>query len=478
MTAFHRRWLSLVTAGILAQALYGGATFAQSPGETAGSEGISEIVVTATRREERLQDVPVSITAFTQEQMDAQGLRSIDDVTRLTPGVSFQRMGMSLSANYNDENSDINIRGVDSQAGTSTTGIYIDDTPIQTRHIGFGSVNPFPALFDVDRVEVLRGPQGTLFGAGAEGGAVRFISPEPGLAGNSGYLRGESSYTQDATANYNVGAAAGGPIIDNVLGFRVSVSFGRDGGYVDRVSYSHPGVDPLTAPNYTGTTEKNSDWQETRTVRAALKWAVNEQVSITPSIYYQELQINDTAAYWINLSTPGSDVFRNGNALTNPSTDPFWLAAVKLDWNLGVAALTSNTSYFSRDQHSVSDYTQYWRATFLGNSYPQAGDAGPAPFGDKQSNFYQEIRLASTNTTARLVWNAGVFYSTYDRKCSGKHLRSDPGCGIYRVNRGLSAMWSSRRQRLGCSVPQRYIVDLASRQVCGSASRAVRRNEL
>ena len=114
--------------------------------------------------------------AFSQEKMDAQGLKNIDDLARLSPGVNFQRNGMSSAGNYNDEGSDINIRGVDSTAGTSTTGIYIDDTPIQARHIGFGSINAFPALFDLDRVEVLRGPQGTLFGAGAEGGVVRFIS--------------------------------------------------------------------------------------------------------------------------------------------------------------------------------------------------------------------------------------------------------------------------------------------------------------
>src|ERR1700741_1105332 len=95
--------------------------------------GLSEIVVTATRREERLQDVPISLSAFSQENLDAQGLRSIDDLTRLTPGVTFQRNGNGSSANYNDENSDISIRGIDSQAGTSTTGIYIDDTPVQSR---------------------------------------------------------------------------------------------------------------------------------------------------------------------------------------------------------------------------------------------------------------------------------------------------------------------------------------------------------
>src|SRR5450432_2200194 len=222
--------------------------------ETAGG-GLEEIVVTATRRSERLQDVPISVTAFSQEKMDSQGLRSIDDVTRLTPGVAFSRNGTGSSANYNDESSDINIRGIDSAAGASTTGIYIDDTPIQSRHIGFGAVNAFPALFDLDRVEVLRGPQGTLFGAGAEGGVIRFITPSPDLNKASGYIRSELATTRGGDPSYELSAAFGDVIIDNVLAFRVSASFRRDGGYVDRVAYSRatdtPAIDSLTPPTYT-----------------------------------------------------------------------------------------------------------------------------------------------------------------------------------------------------------------------------------
>src|ERR1700746_3430286 len=92
---------------------------AQTPGtaEATSGGGLEEIVVTATRREERLQDVPISVAAFSQEKVDAQGLRNIDDLTRLSPGVAFQRNGMSSAGNYNDEGSDINIRGVDSTAG-------------------------------------------------------------------------------------------------------------------------------------------------------------------------------------------------------------------------------------------------------------------------------------------------------------------------------------------------------------------------
>ena len=130
------------------------------------NDEIQEIIVTAQRHAERLQDVPMSITTFSQENLDQAGLRNIDDMSRLTPGLTFLRNGGTSSVgNYNDEGSDVSVRGVDSTAGTSTIGIYIDDTPIQTRHLSFSSVNPYPALFDLERVEVLKGPQGTLFGA-------------------------------------------------------------------------------------------------------------------------------------------------------------------------------------------------------------------------------------------------------------------------------------------------------------------------
>jgi len=387
--------------------------------ETTSSGGLEEIVVTATRRSERLQDVPISVMAFSQEKLDSQGLHNIDDLVRISPGVNFQRNGMSSAGNYNDEGSDINIRGVDSAAGTATTGIYIDDTPIQTRKIGFGSINAFPALFDLDRVEVLLGPQGTLFGAGAEGGVVRFIAPEPDVKKSGGYARADAAVTDGGSPSYEGGFAFGAPIIDDVLAFRASVSFRRDGGWVDRVGYtlSPDAAAPTPTPIYNGdTTAPNSNYQETTTARLAVKWMVADNIEITPSIYYQRLQIHDTSAYWIALSDPSSGIYRNGNALTNPSADPFTLGAIKLKWDLGFASLFSNTAYFDRNQTGTSDYTQYLRATWalfgeLPNTFPAAGDKGYATFQDNQRNFYEEIRLASNDPNARIVWSGGLFYS-------------------------------------------------------------------
>lgn len=384
---------------------------------SASSTGLEEVIVTATRREERLQDVPISLSTFSQEKLDAQGLKDIDDLARLTPGLTFSRTGVGNSTNYNDENSDINIRGIDSAAGASTTAVYIDDTPVQSRHIGFGSYNAFPQLFDIDRVEVLRGPQGTLFGESAEGGAVRFLMPQPGLDHNSGYMRAEFASTQDGAPSYETGAAFGGPIVDGVLGFRASASYRLDGGWVDRVDYTRPDPgNPLSLPVYASTTDSNANWQQTITARAALKWQASETVSVTPSIYYQRLVINDTAGYWQALSDPADNVFRTGNALRDSSTDPFYVASIRLDWNLGFGQLVSNTSYYSRQQHSISDTTELERAIYasfglLANVYPQPGDAAPEYFTDTQNNFYQEVRIASPDAKAPVTWNVGVYYS-------------------------------------------------------------------
>jgi iron complex outermembrane receptor protein len=369
----------------------------------AGTSSLEEIVVTATRRAERLQDVAVSATAFSQEKLDVQGVRSIDDVTRLTPGVTFQRDATTSAGNFNDEDSDINIRGVDSTAGTSTVGIYIDDTPIQGRHISFTSFNAFPALFDLERVEVLRGPQGTLFGAGSEGGTVRFIQPSPDLRSESVYLRSEVATTHDGAATYEVGGAVGAPIVADKLGFRVSASFREDGGWVDHADYTTRAV-----------TDSDSNYHDTVVVRGALKWAITDRLSITPSVYYQQLRLGDTSAYWPSLSDPGASNFENGNAQRNPSTDPFYLAAVKIDWGGEFLRLTSDASYFSRKQHSISDYTQFDRALFGLTLPPPPGDLGTSHDADNQNNFYQEIRIQSLDPAAAFLWTTGIFYSHLD----------------------------------------------------------------
>jgi len=367
---------------------------------------LDEVVVTATRRQEKLQDVPISATAFTREKLEALDLHSIDDLSRVAPGVTFQRDGTGNNGNLNDEDSNINIRGVDSSAGTSTVGIYIDDTPIQGRHLTFTSFNAFPALFDLERVEVLRGPQGTLFGAGSEGGTVRFIQPTPDLQKYTAYSRAEFASTDGGAPSYEAGAAVGGPLIQDRLAFRLSVSDREDGGWVNRVD------------GQTGLiTDKNSNSERTLVLRGALKWAPTDNLSITPSLYYQELNLRDTSAFWQNLSDPGDGIFANGNSQPDRSKDPFLLGAIKVDWSGSRVQITSNTAVYSRHQSSTEDFTDFdWIIYGLspGGSSRPAGDLSTSYDTDVQRNFYQEIRVQSVDPAAAIIWSGGFFYAHLD----------------------------------------------------------------
>ena len=150
----------LATAALAANS---GVAIAQNAAATTAaaddsSPSLQEIVVTATRREESLSKVPISVSAYTQESLDEKGVKDMSELVRYIPGVSIDQTGTNA----------ISIRGISSSGGAGTTGIYIDDTPIQMRSVGFNPDDALPKTFDLDRVEVLRGPQGTLFGAGSE----------------------------------------------------------------------------------------------------------------------------------------------------------------------------------------------------------------------------------------------------------------------------------------------------------------------
>ena len=150
---------------------------ADVPTETGG---LQEIIVTAQRREENISRVPISISAFSQSDLDARDIKTLGDIASVTPGVDFRPVGYS---NW------FTIRGISQNAGggvaglgPNTTAIYVDDAPLQARYANAAVPTAVPYVFDIDHIEVLRGPQGTLFGASAEGGAIRIISHQPSLS--------------------------------------------------------------------------------------------------------------------------------------------------------------------------------------------------------------------------------------------------------------------------------------------------------
>jgi iron complex outermembrane receptor protein len=406
-----------VIAGCYATAVSG--ANADATTEPAATGALEEIVVTATRREENMSRVPISITAFNQDMLDTKGIKDFSDVARFTPGVSFDT----------SQTNQISIRGINSSGGSGTTGIYIDDVPIQVRALGFNSDDALLKLFDLDRVEVLRGPQGTLFGAGSEGGTVRYITVQPSLTKTSEYARAETSYTEGGAPSYEAGIAAGTPIIDGVLGVRVSAWFRRDGGWIDR-------IDPTTL----AVVDKNANRDDTSVLRVAALWQPTDGLRITPSILYQNSQRNDVTIYWPEYSDPSKDRYVSANPTPRPEPDKFYLPALNILADLSSSVtLISTTAYFHRDETSGYDGTLYnlgYYQTLGTVDFPLLDGSGvhlppglqnyraPASVTNQQSNLTQEFRLQSTDPTSRLSWTVGAFYSL-DRQYSLEEIH-DP----------------------------------------------------
>lgn len=364
------------------------------------ADALEEVVVTATKRADPISKVPISIAALTQEAMDAQGVRNIQDIVDQTPGVSIDKRPGSGSGMI------ISIRGISSNAGAATTGVYIDDTAVQARSTSTNfSGTSFPEVFDLERVEILRGPQGTLFGAGAEGGVVRFLTVQPSVTRYSGYSRAEISATDHGTPSAEIGAAFGGPIVNDVLGFRVSAFDRHDGGYVNRVSWSG------------SSDESKPDWENTKVLRAALTYSPVSAITITPSIQYQDQHTHTPSSYWEQISDPMQGRFVSGLQQDQPVDDSSTIAALKIGADLGAVTLTSISSYYHRNSHLLVDTTNTDTAAVLGVDYvfPVSPDGGPYSVTSlsqtKQQVLTQELRLQNSDPQATVKWLGGLFFS-------------------------------------------------------------------
>ncbi|MBB4614185.1 TonB-dependent receptor [Novosphingobium taihuense] len=374
-----------------------------TPDEGAGETGnpSDEIVVTATRQDEKLSKVPVSVAAFTAETMDRQGVRNINDIARITPGLNFSKdtFGSGTSTN-------ISIRGISSGSGAATTGIYVDDVAIQIRsnaQTAFGTA--FPRVFDLDRIEVLRGPQGTLFGAGAQGGVVRFITPKPSLDGTELYGRAELALTRSGDPSYEGGLAAGFAIVPDKIGVRASAYYRKDGGWVDRRPFN------VATP---GSTEfyENANGSDTLALRGAATFQLGETVTLTPSLYYQRVRNDDTGTLWGNLTDSWKGRFVNGYSLAQTANDRFMLPSLNISVDLGSVELAAVTAYFDRKGASVQDYTNLNTNFIFETPYPFVpGWKAPGLATARQKVFSQEVRLSSTDRDAPVRWTVGAYYS-------------------------------------------------------------------
>ena len=299
MTSFRTARTLLLASTAMGLAGLSSAVFAQTaaPAPAAPSNALEEVVVTATRQTSTVNKVALSVSAVTQKNLDKQGVQTVDDLSRQVPGFTFRRSG-------GDNNPQLTIRGIggnsltSTSGGAATTGVYLDDIPLQQRNLngletGNGTVTPI--LYDLDRIEVLRGPQGTLYGGSSEGGTLRFITPAPSLTTYSGSIRTGASTMAGGGYGDEEGIALGGPIVQDKLGFRIS-GFRQDRpGWVN--DYSETDGHEIAAG-----VNKGNDYS----LHGALLWQATPDFKATVSVFNQMNYDQDSST--VRTNSPAINV--------------------------------------------------------------------------------------------------------------------------------------------------------------------------
>ena len=407
----------VVTAGAIAPtaALAEPAATTASAGSSAESNNqLEDIIVTATRREQTVQSVPISINAIGQDELAQGYIKSIDDIAALTPGLQF-----AIPNGFSSAFTTIAIRGLNTNTGPPTVGLYLDDTVISSRLSGYTNQgNAYPYVFDLQRVEVERGPQGTLFGAGAEAGTVRFITNQPSLTEFTGLARAELASTEGGRLSYESGLALGGPIVQDELGYRVSVWNRQDGGWVSRVS-------PIPGPDFGNVVARDANTNDKTVIKGALAFKAGE-VLITPAVYYQSVHQDDSQRFYAAFSDAPAGIFNNGVLLPENWTDKWTLPSIKAEAHLPFAEFTGNVSYLDRNVNEILDESAFvcpgLHTPFpsgpngcgnpLGIGYPNAASqVAYTPTGLGIRAYTGEARLASNaSADSRISWVAGVYW--------------------------------------------------------------------
>lgn len=353
------------------------------------SNQLEEILVTARKRQELLQDVPISITAVSSETIEKTGTLTLEDLGRQVPGLSIASAGPGQNQ--------LTLRGL---SGGSTVGYYLDDTPLALLSAVLPGTNVMDAaLIDLNRVEVLRGPQGTLYGASSLGGTVRYITNQPDLTATHAFVKTTLSYTDGGGPNEEVDALINAPLVPEYAGLRV-VAFERYyDGYIDRY--------PTDPQNYlavlSGPVDRNVNTEKTYGTRGSLEIKPIDAVSVTLSALYQRI---DLGAPFTFDSPPGSFNHPIQSRLVNePYSDRTALYTLTVQGDVHAVHITSSTSYFDRTNpiHEDASKAAYYLFT------PSQVYPSPLYFNVGNRNFTQELRASgSVGPVHALV---GVFYS-------------------------------------------------------------------
>ena len=405
------------------------ATPAPATGSTPDNAGLEEIVVTAEKRDSTVQATAISITALSAGDLAAENITTVEQLVGKVPGISLRTAGPGQT--------EYEMRGLSSGGGTAATvGFYIDETPLSASAVALnGRTVIDPDLFDLNHVETLRGPQGTLYGSGSMGGTIKLVTNQPKL----GVFEGATDTTVSQTTHG--GTNGGGSLMLNipmgdVVALRTVMTAKYISGFIDRI-IAPPGEFPSpTVPAGTAGAPalcayycqrgavvdapvqkvvKGSNLERFASARAILLVKPSDALSVTTTLMYQRI---DADGYNNYQSPPGGLALYQPYDQQEPYYDSFKMASLKVEYNFGAATLTSATSYWKRDVLQSTDSTEALQninnlthlvngayvPNFIQNLYTEE---------DPTKQFAEEVRLTS-DTSGKFQWVGGLYYAKLD----------------------------------------------------------------
>jgi len=425
-TAFKKSTLSIAVSSALLISTASTSSYAEET-VTVEKGKIERIEVTATRRTQSIQEVPYNISAVSGDELESGNIVDAAELMRNVAGITVVDRGYRNSGAVNG----VIIRGVNVDSGSNgdvalsavpTVATYINDTPLYANFI----------LKDISMVEILRGPQGTLYGSGSLAGTVRYKMSEPETDEFYGNVSASFSQTDGSDGNnFNTDVLVNIPLSDR-FAFRANIGQIDNDGIVD-----YTNIYVLDDNNYAPAAEggdlaagdpsfrsvADADAVDITYGRASLLFQASDELKLVASYQYQQDDIGGRrqvtrGTHWTTGSEETYGDYENGAIVLEPSDRDVSLAALEIEWDLGFATLTSSSSSYSNEGNSLSDNTGFYAQNnwFADLYYGSPRPMAIAQRGYEEEAFVQEIRLVSNDTQNNIDWVVGVYYMDQDSK--------------------------------------------------------------
>ena len=426
-----------IAAGPLAAAM----ALAMPAAVAQNTEGaiLEQVIVTAQKRSEDLQDVPLSITALGTEKLEEMRVADFDDYAKLLPSLSYQTFGPGFARIF--------FRGVSSgdngnhSGPLPSVGMYLDEQPITTIQ---GPLDVH--IYDVARVEALAGPQGTLYGASSQAGTIRIITNKPdpsqfaaGYDLEGSTLDGEMGYVAEGFVNLPIGGSAA----VRLVGYSK-----HDAGYIDNRAGTRTYPTAGITINNDGFVDDNYNGVDTVGARAALRIDLNDNWSVTPTVMYQKQEADGGFAY-----DPAAGDLKISRYRPELSEDTWTQAALTVEGKIGNLDLVYAGSYLKRDVDTESDYSDYSYFYDVIYNYVMYNDAGdltdPSQYiqgKDRYDRQSHELRF-STPGDNRVRFVGGLFYQRQEHGIEQRY-KIDDMTSAYEVTDWGDTVWLTEQKRI------------------------------